>query len=482
MANPATAAPTPGRTGPPWTAEGTVYFYGGFLSELRAHPGTPAPFGYHGHHENDKVPVATVEHWFQACKATSRQQFDLILTSGTSAIAKHTGRRDSAASRLGERQVPGDAVRAARQVRPGALPRRAATHSPAPAGRKQPAATSSGARRDADGGHSGQNLLGLALMQVRDELIADIRTRLAALRPRHVSPAQATALGDVQPGRQPTTEPRTRARAAARGPRLRCVKGVPCPTLRPLAPARRQPPRAPPGGRSSLGGAWFAGPAGDEPERDRLLGPARESDAGRQLVRCFVRWARALEHLRLPALRRLADNQPVDPNDPDAWRSRDEHAQAVLRRHGLTRLNAAPADHGRGRRTDRRPGPRRPRRRPGLDHGSPSPPRGSTQRCGAPTPGCRSRSTTPPSTPTATTSAARSPPGSGSAGEQADDLSRWVLAHPDAFDAGDLRCWRIASPTWLALADEQLDPVDRRRAAGRRCSSSPRCAPARAGS
>ena len=90
----------------------------------------------------------------------------------------------------------------------------------------------------------------------------------------------------------------------------------------------------------SLGGAWFAGPAGDEPERDRLLGPARESDAGRQLVRCFVRWARALEHVRLPALRRLADNQPVDPNDPDVWRSRDEHAQAVLRRHGLTRLNA----------------------------------------------------------------------------------------------------------------------------------------------
>ena len=41
------------------------------------------------------------------------------------------------------------------------------------------------------------------------------------------------------------------------------------------------------------------------------------SDAGRQLARCFVRWARALDHLRLPALRRLADNQPVDPNDPD---------------------------------------------------------------------------------------------------------------------------------------------------------------------
>jgi hypothetical protein len=32
-----------------------------------------------------------------------------------------------------------------------------------------------------NGGYGGQNLLGLALMQVRDELIADVRTRVAAL-------------------------------------------------------------------------------------------------------------------------------------------------------------------------------------------------------------------------------------------------------------------------------------------------------------
>ena len=42
---------------------------------------------------------------------------------------------------------------------------------------------------------------------------------------------------------------------------------------------------------------------------------------------------------------------------------------------------------------------------------------------------------------------------------QADDLSRWVLAHPEQFDASDLRCWRIGSDTWLALADERLEPV-----------------------
>ena len=37
--------------------------------------------------------------------------------------------------------------------------------------------------RDRDGGHNGENLLGLALMRVRDELIAHVRTRLTALAP-----------------------------------------------------------------------------------------------------------------------------------------------------------------------------------------------------------------------------------------------------------------------------------------------------------
>ena len=49
----------------------------------------------------------------------------------------------------------------------------------------------------------------------------------------------------------------------------------------------------------------------------------------------------------------------------------------------------------------------------------------------------------------------------GVAERRADDLSRWVLAHPDEFDAADLRCWRIGSDSWLALAGEQLAPVDR---------------------
>ena len=92
MRTPDTAAAIPGRTGPPWTAEGTVYFYGGWLSNFTPTPDLRLPRGYFGHHENDRVPVRSVEHFFQACKATSRRKFDLILACNTAAAAKRAGR------------------------------------------------------------------------------------------------------------------------------------------------------------------------------------------------------------------------------------------------------------------------------------------------------------------------------------------------------------------------------------------------------
>ena len=103
MPNPDPVTDQPGRTSPPWTADATVYFHGGWLSNFAATPGLRLPFGYHGHHEHDRVPVRSVEHWFQACKATSRQQFDLILACGSAAAADagdHIGDRCSSADRL----------------------------------------------------------------------------------------------------------------------------------------------------------------------------------------------------------------------------------------------------------------------------------------------------------------------------------------------------------------------------------------------
>jgi len=201
---------------------------------------------------------------------------------------------------------------------------------------------------------------------------------------------------------------------------------------------------------------WDGGP---DRERDRLIVQARSTDAVRQLQRCFPRWARAFEHLSSRALVRLANNEPVDPNDRDAWRTADEHAQAVLRRHGIT-LNPrhltlaaiqtlidgqACADADAGLDWTRTTAPasqldeklRRAHATLPVDLSDPA----VFGDVGAQRHALASRLGLP-------------------AG-QADDLSRWVLAHPDQFDPAQLRCWRIASPTWLQVAGEQLEAVDR---------------------
>ena len=177
------ASPAAGVGGPPWTAQGIVYFYGGPLSNFAPTPGLRLPFGYHGHHENDRVSVRTVEHWFQACKATTRQQFDVILAAGTAAAAKRAGRATELRSDW--ELVKLDVMLCALRGKFALEPYRSAlllTH-PRPLAEDSPGDFVWGCR-DAQGGHGGQNQLGLALMQVRAELIADVRTRLAALASR----------------------------------------------------------------------------------------------------------------------------------------------------------------------------------------------------------------------------------------------------------------------------------------------------------
>ena len=92
--------------------------------------------------------------------------------------------------------------------------------------------------------------------------------------------------------------------------------------------------------RATGGGGRAAPPDGRTLERERLETRARVTGATGQLLRCFPRWSRALEQLTSLALERLADNEPVDPNDRDVWRSRDAHAQAVLHRHGQGNVSA----------------------------------------------------------------------------------------------------------------------------------------------
>jgi len=184
MPNPDPVCNNPGWTSPPWTAKGTVSFLGGWLSNFAPTPGLRLPFGYHGHHEHDRVPVRSVEHYFQACKATSRQQFDLILACATPAIAKHAGRETEL--RPDWEQVKFEVMLCALRGKFRLEPYHAGlllTH-PRPLAEDSPTDFIWGCR-DTDSGPGGQNLLGLALMRVHEELVADVRTRLRALAPGH---------------------------------------------------------------------------------------------------------------------------------------------------------------------------------------------------------------------------------------------------------------------------------------------------------
>ena len=93
-------------------------------------------------------------------------------------------------------------------------------------------------------------------------------------------------------------------------------------------------------GRSPTFERRWAASASEQLERTRLIEQARHTDAAAQLRRCCPSAARVLESLSWRALTRLAANEPVDPNDPDSWRSPDAHAQIVLRRHGITGLDS----------------------------------------------------------------------------------------------------------------------------------------------
>ena len=200
----------------------------------------------------------------------------------------------------------------------------------------------------------------------------------------------------------------------------------------------------------------FADPGASE--RERLIARARATDAGRQLQRCFGRWHGVFDCLALPALVRLAANQPVDPNDPDAWPSRDAHAEAVLRRHGHTHENVTRLTLAALRSLIE--GQACADRTAALDWSTVAAPAGRLDdRLG------RAHAKLPLDLSDPAVYVHREDQRRAAAGRlgiqagQADDLSRWVLSHPDAFDAEDLRCWRIGSDTWLAVADKILEPV-----------------------
>jgi hypothetical protein len=217
-------------------------------------------------------------------------------------------------------------------------------------------------------------------------------------------------------------------------------------------------PAADPRPRWETLGSWSAQPGHRTLERERVEARAKGTEATLQVMRCFPSWTRALEQLTFRTLERLAANEPVDPNDPDGWRNRDTHAQAVLHRHGKGKLSAtrltsaaitALIDGQAAADSDA-----------GLDWSTVTTPASTLDERLA-----RAHATLPVDLDDPRVWAYQLDQRRvlarplGLDDHLADDLSRWLLANPSQFDAGDMRCWRIGSDTWLSLAGEQLDAV-----------------------
>jgi hypothetical protein len=221
--------------------------------------------------------------------------------------------------------------------------------------------------------------------------------------------------------------------------------------------ATAPPAAAPPHDRGGSR-AWWLPTAGRTLERERLEHRAGQTAAAAQLRRCFPRWARMLEQLTTQALTRLAEDQPIDPNDPDTWRTRDAHAEAVLRRHQLASINSSRLTStaiksliDRQAQADREAG---------LDWTNLAGGEGElVERLR------RAHVELPVNLDDPAVWAYRTDQRRvlasrlGLPEAQADELSRWVLAHPGQFDREDLRSWRIGSDRWLELADRHLETV-----------------------
>ena len=196
--------------------------------------------------------------------------------------------------------------------------------------------------------------------------------------------------------------------------------------------------------RGSTAQPWWLGATGRTLERERLEHEASQTDATAQLRRCFPRWRTALEQLTSQALARLARNEPIDPNDPDAWRSRDAHAQAILHRHGVgatsaTRLTSSAI-------TVLIDGQAQADRDAGVDWTTVAIPPGLLDEALESAHGRLPIALEDPGVWAYSLDQRRALAGRlGYDDRRADDLSRWALAHPDAFEPADLRCWRIGS-------------------------------------
>ena len=193
---------------------------------------------------------------------------------------------------------------------------------------------------------------------------------------------------------------------------------------------------------------------------DALILQSKQTAAYAQLARAFPGWQGLARKLTIATLRRMIKGHAIDPNDPLTWLSDISHATGVLRRHAITHVDAHKLTAA--ARDALASGQRRADEAAGIDwqtlHDEPNSIDAAV----------RAATTTLP-IDLADPAAWRWPEDQrrvladrvGIDADRADELSRWALAHPGAFDAGQLRCWRIGSGSWLALARDQISQAER---------------------
>ncbi len=193
---------------------------------------------------------------------------------------------------------------------------------------------------------------------------------------------------------------------------------------------------------------------------DELIMQAKQTAAYAQLARAFARWQGLARKLTVATLRRMVKGQPIDPNDPVTWLSDISHATAVLRRHAITGVD--PYKLTADARQALADGQRDADHQAGLDWGTLHPDPKTVDAL------VRAANTTGLAIDLRHPQVWKWPEDQrrvladrvGVDPDEADDLSRWTLANPDRFDTGQLRCWRIGSRSWLALAGEQIADVE----------------------
>lgn len=146
--------------------DNTVLFRGGAFSNFALSPiSLPCP------HTGEPRVYPTVEHYFQACKAPSLSEHELVAGAVSPKDAKRLGRR--IALRYDWEEIKVDVMLAALRVKFASDPFRGKLLG---TGSRHIAEDSpwdfEWGARDAHGGYDGQNLLGRALILVRDELRA----------------------------------------------------------------------------------------------------------------------------------------------------------------------------------------------------------------------------------------------------------------------------------------------------------------------